>query len=147
MRRAVALAALVATLAGCSPDTSAPDERKPVPQEITLELYQRGGIDLFEVQASWGHNTVADQKEKLLLPVWTKKFTVTWPDDTYVWVTGVAQPKPGVDHGLAYVNGTPQVRCVLRVNGKVVSEQTNAFPQCDATLTATPPPAPSGTAG
>jgi hypothetical protein len=135
MRRAVALAALVATLAGCSPDTSAPDERKPV------------GIDLFEVQASWGHNTVADQKEKLLLPVWTKKFTVTWPDDTYVWVTGVAQPKPGVDHGLAYVNGTPQVRCVLRVNGKVVSEQTNAFPQCDATLTATPPPAPSGTAG
>jgi hypothetical protein len=145
MRRAVAIAALAASLAGCSPDSSAIDQ-KPVRYDVTLELYQLGGIGVFEVDATWGHSTAPLQKEHLRLPAWTKKLTLNWPDESNVYVNGVAQVKPGIDHGLAYVNGTPKVRCVLRLNGQVVRDVTSEFPQCDYNLDGTPPPATKGTA-
>ncbi|MFJ6198347.1 hypothetical protein [Micromonospora sp. NPDC092111] len=146
MRRAVVTAALAATLVGCSPDIPVV-EQQPVRYDVTLELYQQGGVGLFEMDVTWGHSADPSQKEHLVVPAWKKELTVSWPDESSVYVTGVAQPKPGVDHGMAYLNGTPKVRCVLKLNGQVVRDITDVVPQCDYNLNGSPPPAPSGSQG
>jgi hypothetical protein len=106
-----------------------------------------GPIEFFDLVVQWGHDTVATQEERTPAPNWVKDLTLTWPDDVYVYVNGTARKKPTVDDRLAFVNGQPWVECRLRINGQVVETDTSAAPQCDFNLSATPPPAPSDSAG
>ncbi|WP_328343234.1 hypothetical protein [Micromonospora sp. NBC_00421] len=151
MRRAVAITALAATLAGCSPDTSALEsepEPEPVEQIVsfTVEVVGGGGGP-FGLSVTWGHTALEGQRAKSPTWAWAHMVTVSYPDVKDVWVMAAPEVRPGVDESLAYRNGAPQVHCRILVNGRTVAKQTSAAPQCDANLSATPPAAPTGTVG
>ncbi|WP_432900366.1 lipoprotein [Micromonospora matsumotoense] len=156
MRRVLAIAVLVAALAGCSSDTSAPEPTPtPVAQVVTFSVeVVGGGGGFFGLSVSWGHSALANQQAKSPTWAWAHSLTLSYPDVAQVWVSAAPEARPGTE-SLAYVNGAPMVHCTVLINDRIVAEQTNASPSCTANLSATPPvgksPTPArtstGTAG
>ncbi|SCE91712.1 hypothetical protein GA0070216_103117 [Micromonospora matsumotoense] len=156
MRRVLAIAVLVAALAGCSSGTSAPEPKPtPVAQVVTFSVeVVGGGGGFFGLSVSWGHSALANQQAKSPTWAWAHSLTLRYPDVAQVWVSAAPEARPGTE-SLAYVNGAPMVHCTVLINDRIVAEQTNASPSCTANLSATPPvgksPTPArtstGTAG
>ncbi|WKU08259.1 hypothetical protein [Micromonospora sp. HUAS LYJ1] len=140
MRRVVAVAALAATVAGCSADPSPAPAPDPVEYVVTLSVeVVGGGGGLFGMAVTWGHSTVETQYATSLTWAWSHAVTLRYPDVERVWVSATPQARPGVDERLAYAGGTPTLHCTILFGDRIVEEQTSISPTCAANLSASPP--------
>ncbi|OWV07830.1 hypothetical protein B5D80_13565 [Micromonospora wenchangensis] len=140
MRRVVAVAALAATVAGCSAGPPPAPDPDPVEHVVTLTVeVVGGGGGLFGMAVTWGHSRLETQSATSLTWAWSHAVTLRYPDVERVWVSATPQVRPGVDERLAYAGGTPTLHCTILFGDRLVQDQSSISPTCEANLSASPP--------
>ncbi|MEU8374164.1 hypothetical protein AB0C22_13680 [Micromonospora sp. NPDC048894] len=140
MRRVAAVAAVAATVAGCSAGPSPAPAPAPVEYVVTLTVeVVGGGGGLFGMAVTWGHSALKTQSATSLTWAWSHAVTLRHPDVERVWVSATPQARPGVDERLAYAGGIPTLHCTILFDDRIVQDQTSISPTCVANLSASPP--------